>query len=465
MSRIGAAYPSQRGTKATMAQDMSSTPKSFWQTRPTPIAALRKRLTRNERRSIIFVFFTFEIVCITVLQKFAIPIDLNVFRSHVSLGSVEFALPLTYAALAVLCLFVPPKFELNRVLLLILFLTIIIASTILVRDTYSAGSIILTIAIVLPMALTFEVSEGAYKKMLQIFLMAMIIFGAISLIQHFVQLAWTWRAWPNLDKIFPSYILDPGFVYIQPIKYGSKLMKPNGIFFLEVSYLSQWTAIALVIEYIYFRRFLRMAFYAVVLVASFAGTGLLLLAICSPVLLTKVSRKSILAVVLIFAVGLIVAIRINWYQQVNQRFTEYKQTGASANHRFVEPLYFLIDSLGEPRAIFVGQGPGAIPKGDQKIWWAVTKISYEYGLVSAIVFCILLGYYLIAGAPSKRVGFLLFVHFNLMGGFGIPVYPVLFMIIGGLFRVRENAAQHNERAVRITAQTRNSKLQPIPKFS
>jgi hypothetical protein len=40
--------------------------------------------------------------------------------------------------------------------------------------------------------------------------------------------------------------------------------------------------------------------------------------------------------------------------------------------------------------------------------------------------------------PSQRVALVLFVLFNLMGGFNIPVYPLLIFLIGGLFRIKED---------------------------
>ena len=85
--------------------------------------------------------------------------------------------------------------------------------------------------------------------------------------------------------------------------------------------------------------------------------------------------------------------------------------------------------------MFTGEGPGNIPKGEARIWWASTKLTYEYGILPAISFMAFFGYMLFYKAPSQRVAMVLFVLFNLMGGFNIPVYPLLIFLIGGLFRV------------------------------
>ena len=212
-------------------------------------------------------------------------------------------------------------------------------------------------------------------------------------------------------------------------------MKPNAIFFLEVSYLSQWTALALSLELVYFQRRWRMLFYAIVLLTSFAGTGILLLVISAPVLLSRLSWKSVLVVGLIFAICVGIAIRINWYQSVEQRFTEYQREGASANHRFIEPFVELRDVLASPKFIVSGIGPGNGPKGHNEFWWVSTKMAYEYGVLSALSFIVFLGYCLFDRPPSKRIAFVMFCFLNFMVGFLIPVYPVLMLVSGTLFRL------------------------------
>jgi hypothetical protein len=353
-----------------------------------------------------------------------------------NLGSVEIAIPLTYLALAILFCFVPPTVDLTRMILFIVFVFLSLISVSLVRNNFSPASIILVLIINGPFVLYIDVSESMYRRMIKIYLNIMIFFGVIILLQHAMQLLWTWHSWPNLNRLIPEQFLFSGYVYIQPIQFGSSIMKPNGIFFLEVSYVSQWTAVALALELVYFRRIWRLVFYAVILLASFAGTGLLLLAICSPVLLTRMSWKSLLGVVAVVAAGVVFAVNINWYGQVSHRFGEYQQTKSSANHRFIEPFEVLAEVLHRDNSMFTGEGPGNIPKGESRIWWASTKLTYEYGIVPALSFMAFFGYMLFHKAPSQRVAIVLFVLFNLMGGFNIPVYPLLIFLIGGLFRIK-----------------------------
>jgi hypothetical protein len=423
-----------------LTQVPSPPSRSFWQVGSKSVAVLRGKIPRAVRRYALLSFFTFEVVCLTFLQKVAVPLDFEQFGLSMNLGAVEVAIPLTYLALAVLFVFAPPKVDLNRLILFTIFVLLSLTSVALVRNYFSPASIILVLVINGPFILYIDVSESVYRRMLKVYLNLMVFFGGIVLLQHAMQLLWTWRSWPNLDRLLPAVLQFTGYVYIQPLFYGSSLMKPNGFFFLEVSYISQWTAVALALELVYFRRLWRLVFYTVILLASFAGTGLLLLALCAPVLLTRMSWKSLLGVIAVVGAGILFAVQINWFGTVYHRFGEYKQTNSSANHRFIEPFDVLVEVIHHENVMFTGEGPGNIPKGENRIWWASTKLVYEYGIASAISFMAFFAYMLFYKAPSQRIALVLFVMFNLMGGFNIPVYPLLIFLIGGLFRVKEGGS-------------------------
>jgi hypothetical protein len=226
------------------------------------------------------------------------------------------------------------------------------------------------------------------------------------------------------------------FNYIQPLKYGSRFMKPNAIFFVEVSVLSQWLAVALALELVFFARIWRMAFYASVLMACFAGTGLLLIAIAGPVLLGRVNARLMGLIFLAVLVALVVAVKIHWYDIVSHRFLEYQKVGASANQRFVAPVDVMFAEFDKPGFFFTGEGPGAISKTEGNTWWVVAKLAYEYGVLPTFAFCSFLLYVLFAGAPSKRMAFTYAILMNFMGGFIIPIWPLLIFVLGGLFRIK-----------------------------
>lgn len=384
------------------------------------------------------IFFLVIAVTITFLQKFSIFIDLAPIGVALTVGSIEVPLPIFYLAFVVLAFFAPLKLDLWRLALFSLFTLTVIVSTALQSSSYSVNSVLLLFAIYMPFIFYLDVKEETYRRMISIFLNMMLVVGLITVLQHVSQIIWSYRVWPDLDKIVPQNFLMQDFVYIQPLKYASRLMKPNAVFFLEVSALSQWLAIALALELVFFARVWRMAFYASVLLSCFAGTGLLLLVIAGPVLLGRLSVRTMSVVFLVALIAMVVAIKIHWYDTVNSRFTEYSKTGASANFRFVAPIQVMLSELDKPGFFFSGEGAGSISKTEGNVWWVVAKIAYEYGIVPMLSFSAYLLYVLFKGAPSKRMAFTYAVLMNFMGGFIIPAWPLLIFLLGGMFRIKES---------------------------
>lgn len=399
----------------------------------------------NARRISLLIFFIIQVLAITLLQKFAIVIDLSKVGINLTLGSVEIALPIFYLSIIILPFFVGLKLDINRLGLFSLFTASVIISLALQRRSYSLNSVLLVFAVYIPFLFYVEIGESTYRKLVQIFLNVMLLMGMIALIQQVVQIVWSYQVWPNLDHLVGDDFLFHGFNYIQPITSSGRLMKPNAIFFLEVSVLSQWTAVALAIELVFFARIWRMAFYAFVLLACFAGTGLLLLAICAPVLIGRMKPRTMGAIFIVVLIGLTIAVKIHWYEQVSRRFDEYQKSGASANHRFVEPIGVMLDEIQRPGFVFVGEGPGTISKENGNVWWVVAKIAYEYGVFPMLTFAVFLVYVIASGAPSQRMSFVYIMLMNFMGGFIIPIWPILIFILGGFFRFPEGGRRGRSR--------------------
>jgi hypothetical protein len=402
---------------------------------------VREGLSNALKRHGLVAFFTMQIIGLTFLQKFALQIDITVFGTYISVGALQVALPIFYFGILILFAFAKPKIDITRLTLFSIFLGIVVVSLALQKSIYSQASVLLMVLCYTPFIFVVDVSGSTYRRMLQVYLNVMLVMGGIVIAQQISQLIWSWLVWPNLNTLISPQFLLPGFNYIQPIIWGSRLMKPHGIFFLEVSTVSQFIAVAFAIEIIYFRRIWRLVFYTLVLLATFAGTGPLLLVLCAPVLLVKLSPRTILMVIVLFAVGCFAADRISWYQQVQGRFTEYEKQGTSAHARFVDPLTSLAETIGKPDRFLTGIGAGNTAKDDGTVSWATTKVAVEYGVLSLIGFSAFIGYVLFKDAPSQRMAFMLVVFFNFMGGgIVIPIYPVMIFIMGGLFRIEKAAS-------------------------
>ncbi len=421
---------------------------SFWQRgaaisrsiKASPAWVLRKDY-------VLTAFFTLQICSLVFLQKFAIDVDFSKIGLPFNGGIVEAVVPVMYLGLAVLILASRPKVDLVRLILFVAVLLSATLSILLQQNLFSANSVMLMVVIYAPFVFVFEVEEARYRSFLRIFQNVMLFIGLVVIAQHVVQIIWSWRLWPNLNQLIPDQFQFPDFNYNQPIKFGSRLMKPQGIFFLEVSTMSQWMALAFAIELVYFRKPARLLFYAVVTLISFAGTGLFLLLICAPVLLTRLSPRSVLMVFLILGACYLLADRIHWYQQVNGRLNEYQHEGTSGYARFVQPFQELIDFTKQSNAMFVGVGPGNTGRAAGEVTWATTKVITEYGFLTAIAFFSFFTYSLFAGSPSKRFAFVLFVLFNIMGGgIIIPIYPGIVYMLGVLFRPKRKSRRKTSRS-------------------
>ena len=420
-----------------MTQQVSASRTSPWRRGIESARTVRVELSATAKRHGLTAFFIMQIIAMTFLQKFAMQLHVQLGGFYLSVGSVQLVMPVFYAGLVLLFITAKPKVDLVRLALFTAFVATIIVSLALQTNPYSPSSVMLAVACYLPFILKIDVDATTYRKMLKIFLNFMLFFGVVVLIQQAVQIIWSWRLWPNLDELVSPDFLLPGFNYIQAIKYGSRLMKPNSVFFLEVSTVSQFIALAVIVEVMYFQRLWRLAFYTFVLLATFAGTGPLLILMCAPVVLWKLNLRSILLVLAVFSIGYVAADRIQWYQQVQGRLTEYKSQGSSANKRFIEPLEAMAVTIQKPEYILSGIGPGNTAKNDGTVAWAISKVAVEYGLLCTVAFFGLVGYSLFGGAPSKRLAFALLIFFNFMGGgIIIPVYPMLIFLFGGLFRVK-----------------------------
>jgi hypothetical protein len=406
-------------------------------TKPSDDVRTATKASRVEMAVTIFV--AVQIVALTVFQKIGIPLGDKI---------LELCLPTMIGGMAALTYWLRPKIDVTRAALYGVFCVAAFISSLFQTSGQSATSFMLALLIYFPFIFYYDVSPRVYRKFVNLFINAMLIAGAIVIAQHIIQLAVGWRAWPNLDKLLPQNILMPNYVYIQPINFGSHIMKPNGIFFLEVSLVSQFAALALIMEIVYFQRLTQTALLLGVLVACFAGTGLLMIALTLPFLLTQFNRKTWILIGVGFLVALVVAYEIGWFNAVHHRFTEYQQHGSSSNQRFIAPWLLMMEFMqGGSDALFTGWGAGSMLKAKDIVWWPLAKVTVEYGVLTSVAFHAFLIYAMFVHTPNWRasVGFLLFYSF-MGGGFLVPVYPLVCLLFCCLFRLKkENKGRRRSR--------------------
>jgi hypothetical protein len=379
---------------------------------------------REKALRLIFVATLFATV---FLQKLAVPAPG---------GPISALLVVLLAAYAGFCAVAGISISVGRMLVYALTLAAAIIGQIASNQPFSGGSVMLLFLAYCLFLFRFEISGELMRRNLKTFQNFMVVGCGIALVQQVWQLAFGWKSFPNLEKILPQSMILEGFVYIQDLYYGSPYIKPNGIFFLEVSFLSQFIAIALVIELVFFQKIWRVALYAGTLLAIFAGTGLLLLLLVSPLLAARLPiRRAILLGVIGLAV-LVVALNSGWYDQIDQRFAELGDPSDSGYLRFVDPWVRLREFATRPDAWYTGNGAGSTPKAPGVVWWAVTKLATEYGVLTAILFHIYFVGALMWRAPSYRLALILLLWFSFMGS-SLLTFPViaLCLLLGASFRL------------------------------
>ncbi len=383
---------------------------------------------------IVRTVFILELLAVVVFQKVGVPVG----ETSIALG-----LPAMWAGLAAIALSSRLLLDPIRLLLFSAFGVSALISQLMVGREFSGASMFLALSLYIPMCVRLKVSRALYLSCLNAFQVLMLIMLAVVVAQHLVQLTVGWRYWPDLDKILPPMLRVPHFNYLQPMAYGSRFEKPNGIVFLEVSYLSQFAALALIVEAVYFRRIWRLAAFALLVLLTFAGTGILILAVTAPLLLSREGPRTFALAVAGAGVLIAVAIVTGWFHAIEGRIFEFQQQGTSGYYRFVVPAREMFDRARDPGFLLTGIGAGNTPLTIESPL-APVKVASEYGFVPMLLFCVFFVYAMFAGAPSKRLS-LGFLAFYLLGGASFALaLPVLSCVLFCTLLYPSGEERHSE---------------------
>ncbi len=182
------------------------------------------------------------------------------------------------------------------------------------------------------------------------------------------------------DYVQQGYMTSYDFYY----GIGKSVKKANGFIFLEPSFFSQFSALAIIVEAVYFKKMWRLILYFVALVVSFSGTGLLLLfwgILFVPALRTK---RIITAIVLII-IMLVLFFPFYFSNLIISRVSELSTHATSGYSRFVAPYLAMVDILSNSGAFLHGLGPGAVKEFEDfynASFTPISKIIIEYGIIA-----------------------------------------------------------------------------------
>lgn len=280
-----------------------------------------------------------------------------------------------------------------------------------------------------------NISSVAYGKIIN-FIIALGIFATFMVYMDWiVQLLG--QEMPSVEKVVPKSLLFFNYVYIQPIEWGSKWMKPNGFFFLETSFVSQFIATALVLEACKRQRIIVLGILGTGLVLGFGGTGLLLIILSLPAFIFYLRPKLILVCIMVTPLLFAAAIQVGLTDNIEKRSSELSRPNSSGYNRFtVQAQQISGASNLAASEIIWGKGPGRAPQAPNIIWLPIVKVLLEYGLfVSVSFWFFFLGSIFGRGVPFYASWVVLMQYFFLNGSFLVPICVLVCLWIAGIYTV------------------------------
>jgi hypothetical protein len=403
----------------------------------TPSGAAAPRIvdietaTRPRRFAAVMVGCFVLLFGVTYLQRFGYVID-ELTQIPASIGTTALALGIFY---------VSGLFTVSATRLMLFALAsaaIILSLFVSLPLSFSIFSLLYLFILYTPYVFTCELDEEEYKAVLRLFQNLLLPLVVITFAQFATTMAG--KTWFDPMDLLPQKMVLTGFNTHPPMGYGSPIIRPNGEFFLEPSFVSQWMALGVLIEVMFFRRWMRIALYAGAIVASLSGTGFMMLAFFLIWMAVAYRQWSLLAVGLVAAVGLfMLGDFVPVIGDLLSRATEFREEQSSSFMRFVGPIVAIGDSLGDSLQNWLGGlGPGAAKQLDFGSYvmnpFVVSKLMIEEGLIGCIPF-VAFATYCFFSRPFRAplAGALYLMYMVLSGSLQQPHTVYLFLALSVFF--------------------------------
>lgn len=274
-----------------------------------------------------------------------------------------------------------------------------LSSAALLLMIYACGTVVLTAP-----------TWGGYRTFLTAFVRVMVGYAAVGALAFAAQWAGLgYRDW--LATVLPDSVLLQGFRTTNALVYGSQYMRANGLVFLEPSFFSLFTGLALAVA-LYLRVGLAtLAVLTVGLVTSLSGNGMVVLAAGLAVLVLTGQWAMLRPLLLPAALGAVAMVGFGLLPPLLERVTEVTESDSSASLRFVQPYGVFVDGLLQsPGSLLLGNGAGAADayvrtiRSEDLLAPVLPKVLFEYGLVAAIPLVAMLCSMFLSRVPKWVVG-------------------------------------------------------------
>ena len=326
------------------------------------------------------------------------------FGINFGVYSLSFSLIATYALVAVALLSGSLVIATSRLLAYCACIVVAIASFLLNTsyspvDRSSSTSLLLIAVIYFPLVFAIWTKENAEQQVLG----TMRMFSNVALLcacagiaqfyaQFFVGGDWLFDFTPYIPA---SLQAGGGVNTVIPMGYGGSVYKSNGFFFREPSNASFVMALGLLVELSLLRRPLRMTVFALALVLTYSGTGLVALVIG---FMFSVRWRTIGRMCAFSAVAALCACAASDVLNLSftfARINEFSSETSSGYQRYIAPMRLVSDMLfSQPWSFWFGLGPGTILRLSQGAYafhdptWA--KLLVEYGALGFVAFLTLM---------------------------------------------------------------------------
>ncbi|MDJ0387767.1 hypothetical protein QMO56_06550 [Roseomonas sp. E05] len=377
-------------------------------------AELRQGLSADEgeaavvRRCLITALFAS-----IFLQRFALPV-----------GEDGVAINLLVTVFALLVMAVRGALTLDPVRTVLFFLLAAAASlsTAINAGMASVPSLALFLLIYAPYILSLRNSEGVFDACVRAFQVMVLICALLGILQFFTQFVIGNPIPFTFKGIVPDWLLLPGFHTANPLSWNSPYFKSNGFFLVEPSTFSQYLAMAVILELLFFGVTWRLLVFGLALPTSYSGTGLVLLLFILPWLMLYLRAYGAVVGALVLVVLAVLTGSLWNLDALLNRVNEFGSQGSSANARFIAGAWvvgeFLLDSA---RDVIFGFGPGSYPQYVKLVPYeahdpAWVKMIFEYGLLGSAVFWPFFLIALFRGSPSRWVTWSVLIGYLTFGG-------------------------------------------------
>jgi hypothetical protein len=362
---------------------------------------------------------------------------------------IPICVPLAYVATYLLCFSGLARIHSGRLMLYALAIVCMIVTLFVSGDVFSPYSFFDLVVIYFVYLFTTDVPREEYLSYLEIYQKFMMVLALVALAQLAGQFLFPGNAYTIFGAV-PDQFLLGGYNTRPTLFYGSDFHKSNAEFFLEPSFLSQYMALAVIIELLYFDRWWRIALFGGAIFSSYAGTGMVLLAVFAMLSAVRGRRYTLFALLPVLVFCYLLVQDNPYVTAITGRLTEFQDEHSSAFERFIGPVHAL-DQLVWPNfsTFMFGRGPGIVEKLGLTLLYpstfpAVPKLLVEYGMLGTVPFLAFVLYCFVVGTRSLLISAaLLMMYFVLSASLLQPQTNFLFFVLVMLMP-RQEASAHPE---------------------